>query len=265
MKIKLLLLLVCGAIVRPLQAQFPVTDVGVIAGQAAELARFIEMVNNQYQQIMVLTNQLTQLEFLARILGDPATIRTADGLPALLTSLSSTGSNVARIALVAETTALEAQQYSGGGLFRAVGDTFRTRDGDVLHRQDDPYKPIAAIFRAVANHDAVEQDVLTRRQHLRTAIQQTLTALLAATTDAEAQKLHGVLLGQLAELQTTDHELSFAAQRTLIQDIEARNDRQRQEAAAHEEQATEFHQTLEHLGQWLRPPTRRGRFNSANP
>ncbi|HRZ55293.1 MAG TPA: hypothetical protein P5525_07540, partial [Candidatus Paceibacterota bacterium] len=232
MKTLILALCACCALVLPAHPQIPVTDAGVIAAQAVELARTIEMIANQFHQITLLGEQLTEAQFVSRVLGDPATIRTVSGLPTLLGDLQATGSNVARIALIAGTTALDAQQYTGGGLFRPVGEAFRTIDGDLIPRQDDTFKPYAAVIRAVANHDAVEQDVLARRQSLRAAIHQTLAALQAAATDAEAQKLHGVLLGQMADLEAIDRELGFAAQRAIIQDIENRNDTLRQEAAA---------------------------------
>lgn len=265
MKTAILILSACFALVLPAHPQIPVTDAGVIAGQAVELARTLEMIANQFQQITILTQQLAQAEFVSRVLGDPATIRTISGLPTLLGDLQATGSNVARIALVAGTTALDAQQYTGGGLFRPVGEAFRTIDGELIPRQDETFKPYAAVIRAVANHDAVEQDVLARRQNLRAAIRQTLDALQAAATDAEAQKLHGVLLGQTADLEAIDRELGFASQRAIVQDIENRNDTQRQEAAAREEQAAEFQRSVDHLRQLLRPPTGPVRFSSSTP
>jgi hypothetical protein len=265
MKTKTLILTALIGFGPSLYAQIPVTDVGVIAGQATELARTMEMIANQSQQITILTQQLDQAQFLSRVLGDPATIRSMSGIQALFANLASTGSNEARIALIAQTKPLDAEQYSGAGLFHVVGNTFTTLDGQVIHRDDESYKPYAAIINAVGNHDAVERDVLQRRQNLRTAMQQTLQGLQAATTEAEVAKLHGVLLGQLVELEATDHELSFASQRAMVQDIDSPNDAQRQEAAAHEEQAAEFHRSVDNLRQLLRPPTSPVSFSGVTP
>ena len=68
---------------------------------------------------------------------------------------------------------------------------------------------------------------------LKDEIAATTEQLKAATTDAEVQKLNGVLTGLSAALNNTDYELNQASASALVQDIANRNDKQRQIEAQH--------------------------------
>jgi hypothetical protein len=67
----------------------------------------------------------------------------------------------------------------------------------------------------------------------------TTEALQSATTASEVQKLTGVLVGQNAALAATDKEIDQAVAVSVEQDIENRNDAQKQAVAAQEQQKAE--------------------------
>ena len=81
--------------------------------------------------------------------------------------------------------------------------------------------------------------MLKRRQTLKDAIASTTEALQSATTASEVQKLTGVLVGQNAALAATDKEIDQAVAVSVEQDIENRNDAQKQAVAAQEQQKAE--------------------------
>ena len=87
--------------------------------------------------------------------------------------------------------------------------------------------------------------VLQRRQALKDAIASTTEALQSATTASEVQKLTGVLIGQNAALAATDKEIDQAVAVSVEQDIENRNDAQKQAAAEQEEQKAEMVETFD--------------------
>ena len=107
------------------------------------------------------------------------------------------------------------------------------------------YKPYEAINNATANYTNVTADVLQRRQALKDAIAATTEALQSATTASEVQKLTGVLIGQNAALAATDKEIDQAVDVSVEQDIENRNDAQKQATAEQEEQKAEIVETFD--------------------
>ncbi len=242
------------------EAQMAVVDSAQIKQNVVQhledIARFATMIEHQIQQITTLTQQLAQLNFVSAVLGNPGTNQTLSGILSVFSSVSEIGASVSRSELLAGATAAIAHFDNGRGIFRAVGDSFRDSDGHTVKRQLDIYKPLAAVIQTTVNHDAVYENVLTRRRGLREGLRDTLQQLRAAMTDAESQKLQGVLIGQVAELAATDHEADFATQRSVIQDIANRNDRLRQEEARREEQVEEMSKSMKSLIELLQPNTR---------
>jgi len=59
-------------------------------------------------------------------------------------------------------------------------------------------------------------------------------------TDAEVQKLNGVLDSLNSDLASTDDEVNQAASAAMVQDIQNRNDQQKQILALTEQQNAEF-------------------------
>src|SRR5205807_134982 len=90
------------------------------------------------------------------------------------------------------------------------------------------------------------------RVALKTEIAQTIDALKAAKTDAEVQKLTGVLIGLGSALDSTDHEVNEATASAIVQDIANRTDAQRQVEANKEQQRAEFTEAVDTYGKTFR-------------
>ena len=73
-----------------------------------------------------------------------------------------------------------------------------------------------------------------------------------ATTDAEVQKLTGVLIGLSSALNNTDYEINQATASALVQDVANRNEAQRQIEAKKEQQHAEFTEAVQKYGQTFR-------------
>ena len=73
---------------------------------------------------------------------------------------------------------------------------------------------------------------MQRRQVLKGRMVGTIDALQSATTDAETQKLQGVVTAQAAQLQALDQEVVNATSQAVVQDIANRNNERKQEQGA---------------------------------
>lgn len=102
------------------------------------------------------------------------------------------------------------------------------------------------------NYLSVASDATARRVALKNQIAATTEQLKGATTDAEVQKLQGVLLGLSAALNNTDYEVNQATTAALVQDIANRNDAQRQIEAQKQQQNAEFTEAIQKYGQTFR-------------
>jgi hypothetical protein len=98
----------------------------------------------------------------------------------------------------------------------------------------------------------VSKDAASRRVALKNEIAKTTDALKAAQTDAEVQKLTGVLIGLSAALNNTDYEIGQATSAALVQDIANRSDAQRQVEAKKEQQHAEFTEAVDKYGKTFR-------------
>jgi hypothetical protein len=210
----------------------PTMNIEQIADQAANIAKYVQMVNNQIQQ-------LQQLEQYNKVFGDPAQLLNITGVSRLTADLSKTtvGKTIAAVEQSAD--GVDALAYDANGLFHQIGETFTTPSGNKIKREATDYKPFEAINNATANYTNVTADVSQRRQKLKEDIAATTRALQAAMTASEVQKLTGVLIGQSAALAAIDKEVDQAVAISVVQDIENRNDAQKQIAAAAEQRKAE--------------------------
>ncbi len=222
----------------------PVVNIEQITDQAANLAKYIQMIENQVSQIQKLTDQLHQLEQYNKAFGDPAQLLNITGVSALTADLASTpvGQTIAAVQQASDGVA--ALTYDANGLYHQIGATFTTPAGNPILRQTNDYKPIEAINKATANYTAVVTDVLKRRKTLKADIASTTTALQSATTASEVQKLSGVLVGLTGDLAATDKEIDQAVAVSIEQDIENRNDAQKQAIAVQELRRAEVVETF---------------------
>ena len=229
----------------------PGCDAQDAANQAANLAKYVEMVNNQVTQINTLTQQLNQIAAYTKAFGDPAQLLKVVGADALTRSLNQTGINRTLGELRELSNGVSALQYNANGLYHTVTDM--SFSGVTVPRPEEVYRKFGAINETAENYVAVYDDVFTRRKAIKTQMAATTSQLPAATTDAETQKLTGVLVGQSAELEAIDRELEIAASQAVVQDIENRNDEARQAQAAAEELAADRHDSMQKMGRMLIP------------
>src|SRR5437667_7531757 len=243
------------AIVLPARAQWVVYDPSVhtqmILGTAQEIAKYIEMINNQVQQIQALTDQLNEFKHYEELFGDPKAVLLSTVKP-LTDDLRKTELGQTLTTLDNAANGAEAMLYNAGGLFHSVGTTFKTANGATVTRLDAPYRPVAAVQKTTDNYLSVSTDATARRIELKGQIAATTDALKNATTDAEVQKLTGVLVGLSSALNNTDYEIHQATASALVQDIANRNEMQRQVEAKKEQQHAEFTEAVQKYGRTFR-------------
>ncbi|MCI0748381.1 MAG: DUF4141 domain-containing protein [Verrucomicrobia subdivision 3 bacterium] len=229
----------------------PTLQTQSILNTAQEIAKYIEMINNQVQQIQTLTDQLNEFKHYEELFGDPKAVLLSTVQP-LVNDLRKTEVGQTLTTLETTVNAAEAMLYDAGGLFHRVGTTFKTPNGTTVMRLEAPYLPVAAAQKTTDNFLSVSTDATARRIALKGQIAATTDALKSATTDAEVQKLTGVLIGLSSALNNTDYEIHQATASAIVQDIANRNEMQRQIEAKKEQQHAEFTEAVQKYGQTFR-------------
>src|SRR6266498_2231938 len=244
-------------------AQVVVIDPTAIAHNQAnhvvDLAKYVQMVNNQLKQITTMTQELQQVTAYVKAFGDPSSLLNITGANQLISSLKQTGVGETIGQLQQAANGLQALQYTGNGLYTNLGSTFTTPGGVRLPRAEELYRKYGAVQQTSQNFQGVTNDVAARRANLRNQIASTTTQLQAATTDAETQKLTGVIVGYNAELTTVDHEIDNAAGQVLTQDAENRAGKERDDQARREERQAQIEESVRRYGEVFQletaPPT----------
>jgi hypothetical protein len=229
----------------------PANTVQSIVNTAQEVAKFVEMINNQVQQIQTLEDQLNEFKHYESLFGDPKAVVLTTVQP-LVTDLRKTELGQTLTELEGAVDAGEAMLYNANGLFSSIGTTFTTPNGATVTRREAPYLPVAAVQKTTDNYLEVATDASARRIALKEEIARTTEALKSAPTDADVQKLQGVLSGLSAALNNTEYEISQATTAALVQDIANRNEAQRQNEAKKEQQHAEFREAVQKHGQTFR-------------
>lgn len=235
------------------RAQVVVIDPTAIANNQTnhivDLAKYIEMVNNQLKQIKTMTQELQQVTAYVKAFGDPSSLLNITGANQLIGSLKQTGLGETIGQLQQTANGIQALQYTGNGLYTSLGQTFTTPGGVRVPRAEDLYRKYGAVQQSSLNFQSVSSDVLTRRANLRNQIASTTAQLQAASTDAETQKLTGVLVGYNAELATVDHEIDNAAEQVATQDVENRAEKERDDQARREERQAQVEESFRRYGE----------------
>lgn len=229
----------------------PTVNIQQIISQAENIAKYIQMIENQVQQIQTLTDQLNEFKHYEDLFGDPKSVLLSTVQP-LVTDLRKTELGQTLTTLETTVNASQAMVYDANGLFSSIGTTFTTPNGATVTRRQPTYLPAAAVQKTTDNYLAVASDANARRIALKQQIATTTDALKAATTDAEVQKLTGVLIGLQSALNNTDYEINQATTAAIVQDIANRNDAQRQVDAKKEQQHAEFTEAVQKYGQTFR-------------
>src|SRR5437763_7293933 len=127
MKKSIVLALTSLAVALPVHAQWVVYDPTLptqsILNTAQEIAKYIEMINNQVQQIQTLTSQLNEFKHYEDLFGDPKSVLLATVKP-LTDDLRKTELGQTLTTLEGTVNASQAMLYNAGGLFQSVGTTF---------------------------------------------------------------------------------------------------------------------------------------------
>jgi membrane-associated HD superfamily phosphohydrolase len=217
----------------------PTSNIQQIMDEAENMAEFVSMIDNQVQQIETLGNQLSEFKNYESLFGNPSQVVLSMVAPldADLKSLEP-GQNLEN--LVGNADGSYALTYNDSGIYATVGVNFQTPGGQTIQRPADQYKPYAAINNTANNYVTVADNAAQRRASIKDQIAQTTEQLQNATTDAEVQKLHGVLTSLNGDLASTDDEVNQAAASAMVQDIQNRNDQQKQIQALTEQQNAEF-------------------------
>src|SRR5207244_10320480 len=118
---KYLVSIVISLLVAPLvPAQVVVIDPTSIAHNQAnhivDLAKYIEMVNNQLKQITTMTQELQQVTAYVKAFGDPSSLLNITGANQLISSLKQTGVGGTIGQLQQAANGIQALQYTANGL-----------------------------------------------------------------------------------------------------------------------------------------------------
>jgi hypothetical protein len=221
----------------------PTVNIEQIVSQAEDIAKYVTMIDNQVQQITTLGNQLSEFKNYESLFGNPSQVVLSMVAP-LNADLKSLEPGLNLENLVANADGNYALTYNDSGIYATVGVNFQTPRGQTVQRPADQYKPFAAINNAANNYVTVADNAAQRRATIKDQIAQTTQQLQNATTDAEVQKLHGVLTSLNADLASTDDEVNQATASALVQDIQNRNDQQKQALAMSEQQNAEFEEAV---------------------
>jgi uncharacterized phage infection (PIP) family protein YhgE len=255
---KRIFLLIAGALVSQATAiaQWVVYDPTVhsqqIVDQAQNIAKYVEMINNQIEQINTLTSQLQELQNYNKAFGDPAKLLDISGVKGLVRELrkGELGQSIGHVQQMAR--GFDAMTHNANGLYHSIGTSFRTPSGETIAREEKIYRDNAAIHRSTQNYTNVFNDVRERRRALKDEIASTTEKLQSAATASEVEKLTGVLVGLNAALAATDKEIDQALSLAIVQEAENRNNVEKQAKARGEEQKAEFTESLKNYHQTFR-------------
>ena len=219
----------------------PANHLQAVQDQAVNVAKYVQMVDNQVQQIDNAVNTLNTLNAYVEMVGDPSKITQLVGLnPALKDLVREGGQTLSSINQLADST--HALEYDGKGLYQSVQKV--AAGGVPVVRLQVVYKPVDAVNQLVDNYQSVQDDAKTRLAAIKQGISNTLDQLKVATTDAEVQKLSGVLQAQTVALSALQFEVGNAGQQALVQAQQNQNIRQRDARAQAEESASVFNDEM---------------------
>jgi hypothetical protein len=221
----------------------PVSNVQQILDEAENIAEYVDMVENQVSQIETLDNQLSEFKNYESLFGNPSQVVLSMVAP-LNADLQSVEPGLNLENLVSSANGNTALTFNDSGIYATVGASFQTPGGQTIQRPTDQYKSFAAVINSASNYVAVADNAAQRRATIKDEIAQTTEQLQNATTDAEVQKLHGVLTSLNGDLASTDDEVNQAAASAMVQDIQNRNDQQKQIQALTEQQNAEFEESV---------------------
>ena len=99
----------------------PVSDILSQTLHAEDIAKTVQMINNQMQQINTLTQQLQQIQSYVKAFGDPSKLLQITGADSLVSSLKSSGVGQTIGQLQQAASGVAALQYNANGLYQSLG------------------------------------------------------------------------------------------------------------------------------------------------
>ncbi|MDB6175542.1 MAG: hypothetical protein JWL59_4853 [Chthoniobacteraceae bacterium] len=238
----------------------PISDALSEIQHVEDIAKTVEMIDNQVRQITTLTQQLQQITAYVKAFGDPSTLLRITGADDLIRSLNTTGVGTTLSELKKVDDSFAVLRSDLNGLYQGIDATVQTPGGIELPRAGELYRKFVAVEQTARNFSDVFEDVSERRRVLKDRVAETTEQLQAAATDAETQKLTGVLAGYNAELGSIDKEVDHALAETLVLDIQNRADREKQEQARAEERQAEVAEALRNYSRTFRIDSTPARF-----
>ena len=235
-------LAVIGLAPHKTNAQVIVEDPAAIAQNAVQhaidLGKYVEMISKQVEQINLLTSQLQQITAYVNAFGDPAALLQITGADNIISQLQQQPIGQLLGQLQETASGVQSLQNNANGLYRRIENI--SISGVEVPRAESLYKKFGALENTVDNFQTVHEQAQGRIQSLKREISTTTTSLQAATTDAQVQKLQGVLASQRAELAALQAEVQQAASQVTVQDTLNRNDEEKQQQAQREKDAAEW-------------------------
>jgi hypothetical protein len=103
---------------------------------AQDIAKYVQMIDNQVRQINTLTQQLQQIQAYVKAFGNPAQLLNIVGANQLISSLQHTGAGQTLTQLQRTANGLQALQYTGNGLYSRDSSVLPTPVGPRNRRKD---------------------------------------------------------------------------------------------------------------------------------
>jgi len=229
MKTAVLFLLLASGLL----AQIPVTDVANLANnqvaQAANIAKWVESINNLRTQIDQLNRQINIQDDIRQWAGNPGRTGVMFDVLGAGDLVRRYGQN--RATILGSVGSLESLKSTASGNYRPIADL--DLDGGELQRDPLAYRRYAVLDATQANAEQVAEETKTRESELQEEIARTLEDLKSSPTDAETQKLAAKLAalnGQLAQVEASrKREVDAVTLQKIAND--ARLEQERQAAA----------------------------------
>lgn len=188
--------------------QIPVTDVANLAvnqaSQTANLAKWVESINNLRTQIDQLNRQINIQDDIRRWSGNPIEAGAKVALEGMGERDLVRDYGKTKRAILGLVGSLDSLKRTANGNYRAVSDL--DLDGNELKRDPLTYRRYAVLDATQASTEQVADETKERERELQAEIAVTLGELREAPTGAETQKLSAKLIalnGQLEQVEAS--------------------------------------------------------------
>lgn len=177
-------LAVIGLAPHKTNAQVIVEDPAAIAQNAVQhaidLAKYVEMISKQVEQINLLTSQLQQITAYVNAFGDPASLLQITGADNIISQLKQQPIGQLLGQLQETASGVQSLQNNANGLYRSIENI--SISGVEVPRAESLYRKFGALENTVDNFQTVHEQAQGRIQTLKREISTTTTSLQAANS-----------------------------------------------------------------------------------